>query len=229
MEDNNSLQAEQEAEESKVRGLFPVSWNEVSALWFEIEVSGLTGGVPLMDVCRNHANAILLLGRILFKMEACLEFVLSELEGGSGKEEIPAVARMLVGIAEEDLPLLQRLLAGLQADLQNEYTGSEPGLCISLKEAGPQVLPAMHPVDQQKLIFYLLQLPDGIQKMSGRVQGQAETACCLTHADLLPDGLHCSIGIYGSIFSARAALADKVCYLTEFLGGETDNGYLIME
>lgn len=211
----------------EILGLFPVSWNEVFAVWYEIRVEGLK--VQESEEDQSCANAALLLGRILFKLEERMEYVLSELDSGSENGIVPVTGAMLVGIAEEDEALLSVTLAELQEQFAEEYAGSHKGLCITMKKDQPQALPALHPVDLQKCIFYLMQLPDGVQKMSGVIPGQVETVCHLGSTLLLPDGLHCRIRVGSRLESAGEILADRICYLTEFLGGETDRNTVVSE
>lgn len=227
---------------TSLQALFPVSWNEVSALWYEISIEGLqeTGEGP--DLTNSHAQAASLLGRMLFALEARLEFVLSEMEcpGGNrpiGEDSLSGLkgqAACLVGIAEEDTALLSLVIQELEDQLRQEYAGTDDALCIRVQEKGAGALPAMHPVDQQKAIFYLIQLPSGTQKMSGIQPGQADQSVEMSgiqpgQADLsvslegillLPDGLRISTRVDSHTESAGNFLADKITYLTEFLGGE---------
>ncbi|MDO4489784.1 MAG: hypothetical protein Q4B85_01745 [Lachnospiraceae bacterium] len=202
----------------EVKGILPVTWNEVAALWFEIGVEGLKPAEGEED--QSKANAALLLGRILFKMEETLEFVLSELESCGGRHSVPTEGSMLVGIAEEDEAVLSVLLAALQNTLEEEYRDSLEHFCITLKRTEPQGLPGLHPVDLQKSIFYLIQLPEGVQKTSGARSSRPELLCHVTGVELLPGGLHCSISVGSTSESAGEMLTEKIAYLTEFLGGE---------
>lgn len=200
--------------------LFPVTWNEVSAAWYEIRLDGLH--VMEAGDDQTAANAALLLGRILFTLEERMEYVLSELEAESTGEWAPDKGSMLIGIAEENEPLLSTVLADMQKILTEEYAGSHSGLTVTMKKTEPAALPALNPVDLQKAVFYLIQLPNGVQKMSGQLPGVADTLCCLTGLELLPDGLHYEIRVGSRIETAGVMLAEKIVYLTEFLGGEAE-------
>lgn len=212
---------------TNLQGTLPVSWNEVAALWFEISIDGVMGenGDPDGNVGQTleQAHAAEILGRILFALEERVEFVLSEMECGVAGEAIASLsgqAGLLIGIAEEDVFLLKEVLEELQEQLREEYEGSNENLTILLKEAGPAALPALNPVDQQKTVFYLIQLPLGVQKLSGSKKGQADLFSQVTQILLLPDGLRISIRVDSRTESAGDFLADKITYLTEFLGGE---------
>ncbi len=215
----------------ELKTILPVSWNEVSAVWYRITLEGLKNEKRAGD--RSRGNAALLLGRILFRLEEQLEFVLSELDSHAEEDSVPERASMLIGIAEDDGPVLEKALAGLEMELRQEYT-EEGTLRIEITEEGAGAYPSLHPVAQQKLIFYLIQLPDGILKTEEK-SGQPELYCYLNQAELMPDGFLIRICLGSRLESAGKMLADRILYLTEFLGGESyetaemQYGYTVME
>lgn len=56
--------------------------------------------------------------------------------------------------------------------------------------------------------------------MCGFMDGLVETSCNLGITNLTPKALVGSASVRSSVGSAKKALADKIAYLTEFLGGE---------
>ena len=62
--------------------------------------------------------------------------------------------------------------------------------------------------------------PNGIQKMCGFIEGLVETSCNVGVTRLDEECLTCSTSVRSSAGSAKKALAGKIQYLTEFLGGE---------
>lgn len=195
----------------------PVHWNEVSALWYEIRIEIPKKEEQEAELCQ--ANAALVLGRMLFRMEERLEYALSELETEEGGG-VPAGAWMLVGINQEDEPLLLSLAAELERQLREECGGDQ--ILVGIQRTGPQALPAIHPVDLSKIVFYLVQMPDGMQKTGSCRKGQEKSFCCLHGFGLYPDGLHCRIRVRSDVESAGELIADRICYLTEFLGGSLE-------
>ena len=77
---------------------------------------------------------------------------------------------------------------------------------------------ALEQVSQEKIIFFLVQVPYGIQKMSGSIEGLVETS--INPGILMLNEEECKIvsSVRSSIDSAKDALTAKVCYLSEFLG-----------
>ena len=108
----------------------------------------------------------------------------------------------------------------LQNDWRTEYTGTDEGITVTVKKIGETTEKALEQVSQEKIIFFLVQMPYGIQKMSGSIEGLVETS--INPGILMLNEEECKIvsSVRSSIDSAKDALTAKVCYLSEFLGGD---------
>lgn len=198
----------------------PVRFGAVSGFWYEIKITGLAGGHSGSEIDKNRANANLLAGRLLYRLGQQTEYVLSELEGGEKDNAIPRETRMLLAVDSGDGELLKSSLAQLQEEFSKEYEGSETQIRIEVTSKGAGTEPGLHPTSLQKVIFFLMNVPDGIEKMSGEISGLVQTSSNLGILKLTPEYLEASVSVRSSLGSAKEALADRICYLTEFLGGE---------
>ena len=120
---------------------------------------------------------------------------------------------------EYSLEKLSAYAAAYTEALRKEYTGSDEGITVTVEEEGQGTEPVLHPVSQEKALFFLLNYPNGIQKMCGFIDGLVETSCNVGITKLTPAVLSCSASVRSSVGTAKKALADKIGYLTEFLGG----------
>ena len=127
---------------------------------------------------------------------------------------------MLLAVDSGDGELLKSSLAQLQEEFSKEYEGSETQIRIEVTSKGAGTEPGLHPTSLQKVIFFLMNVPDGIEKMSGEISGLVQTSSNLGILKLTPEYLEASVSVRSSLGSAKEALADRICYLTEFLGGE---------
>lgn len=198
----------------------PVKYQEAEGVKYEITVSGLLGGHSGAEIDKNRANATLLLGRFLFEARERGQYVLAELEGGQKDNAIPRMARALVLTDRDTGAELQKLAGEFTENLRKEYTGSDEGITVSVEEKGEGQEPVLHPVSMEKILFFLLHYPNGIQKMCGYMEGLVEISCNLGITRLTPESLQCSASVRSSVATEKKALADKIAYLTEFLGGE---------
>ena len=108
----------------------------------------------------------------------------------------------------------------LQEQLREEYTGSDENITFEITEKGTATAEVLHPTSQEKIVFYLQNVPFGIQKMSGTIKGLVETSSNIGILRLDRDELFASSSVRSSVDAACSALSDKIEYLTEFLGGD---------
>ena len=106
-----------------------------------------------------------------------------------------------------------------QADLRHEYLGTDEGITLTLVKEGAATEPVLHPVSMEKVLFFLVQMPDGITKRSGSIPGLVETSMNLGILRLTPEALEASGSLRSAVESGKDALAERLEYLTEFLGG----------
>ena len=198
----------------------PVRYQEETNEKWKITVSGLAGGHSGAEIDKNRANATLLLARFLKEAKEQGAYAISELKGGLKDNAIPRTANALILAGKEDGNAIAAYAKVFTEALKKEYTGSDEGICVTVEAQGIGTEPVLHPVSQEKVLFFLLQYPNGIQKMCGFMDGLVETSCNLGITNLTPKALVGSASVRSSVGSAKKALADKIAYLTEFLGGE---------
>ena len=198
----------------------PVRYQEETNEKWKITVSGLAGGHSGAEIDKNRANATLLLARFLKEAKEQGAYAISELKGGLKDNAIPRTAQALILAGKEDGTAIAAYAKVFTEALKKEYTGSDEGICVTVEAQGIGTEPVLHPVSQEKVLFFLLQYPNGIQKMCGFMDGLVETSCNLGITNLTPKALVGSASVRSSVGSAKKALADKIAYLTEFLGGE---------
>lgn len=197
----------------------PVRYQEYTDKKWKITVSGLMGGHSGAEIDKNRANATMLLARFLYEARERAEYSISELAGGQKDNAIPRKAEALVLTDEANGAALADYAQTFTETLRKEYTGSDEGITVTVEPAGEGTEPVLHPVSQEKVLFFLLHYPNGIQKMCGFIDALVETSCNLGITELTPTALKGSASVRSSVKTAKKALADKIAYLTEFLGG----------
>lgn len=198
----------------------PVKYRNASGQLYEIQIHGLKGGHSGAEIDKNRANANKLAGRMLYYLKKKIGFELAELEGGQKDNVIPRECRLILVVQPEEAELLKSALSKLEGDLRKEYAGSDEGIAISAEFLEEAEVGVLHPVSREKVIFFLMNLPNGVQKMSGSIPGLVETSCNLGILRLEDEALYSCSSIRSSVNSAKKAVAQQVEYLTEFLGGD---------
>lgn len=198
----------------------PVKYRNASGCLYEVKIHGLQGGHSGMEIGKNRANANILMGRFLYGLKEQLSYELAELEGGQKDNVIPRECSCALLIQPEDTEILKDYACRLTAELRKEYSGSDAGISVSVEFQEETQIGVLHPVSQEKVLFYLMNVPNGVQKMSGNIPGLVETSTNLGAARLEDEVFYASCGVRSSVNSAKYAVSDKIEYLTEFLGGD---------
>ena len=184
----------------------------------QVKVCGLMGGHSGAEIDKKRANANVLMGRFLYSLQQETAYEIISLAGGQKDNAITreADAELLV----EDINSVKACAEKLQKGFREEYAGTDEGITVEITDLGVASAKVLHPTSREKVLFFLMEVPFGIQKMSGSIDGLVETSTNIGIVKLGEDEFLGSSSVRSSVEAAGAALSDKICYLTEFLGGE---------
>ncbi len=196
----------------------PVQRVEAEGQKAAVKITGLMGGHSGAEIDKKRANANVLMGRFLYSLQKETAYEIISLAGGQKDNAITreADAELLV----EDVNAVKACAEKLQKGFREEYAGTDEGITIEITDLGAASAKVLHPTSREKVLFFLMEVPFGIQKMSGSIDGLVETSTNIGIVKLGEDEFLGSSSVRSSVEAAGAALSDKICYLTEFLGGE---------
>ena len=186
----------------------PVQRVEASGEKVSIKITGLTGGHSGAEIHKNRASIC--------------GYALKDLEGGLKDNAIPRECTAALLVLPEEVSLVTSQAEKMQAAFREEYAGSDENITIQVTKEGNEDAEVLHPTSQEKVIFFLMNFPFGVKKMSGTIEGLVETSCNPGIMKLYRDELFVQTSIRSSVGSAKEALSHKIQYLSEFLGGEYD-------
>lgn len=198
----------------------PVEYQETEGYVAEVVIDGLTGGHSGAEIDKNRANANKLMGRFLYELGQKAAFSIMELEGGTKDNAITRKSRALLVVNPEDKSILEEYAAAYQKDLRKEYSGTDAGINVMTAFQGEKTVSALTMISKEKVVFFLMNVPYGIEKMSGEIDGLVETSNNIGILKLTEKEMTASCGVRSSVGSAKLYVSEKIQYLTEFLGGE---------
>ena len=198
----------------------PVLRTDAEGEKLQIKICGLMGGHSGSEIDKKRANANVLMGRFLYGLKREAYYEIISLAGGQKDNAITRESLCEILVSEEDIAAVKAYAARVQDGLREEYSGSDNGISVQITEAGHESVQVLHPTSREKILFYLMEIPFGIQKMSSNIEGLVETSTNIGIVRLSEDEFFASSGVRSSVEAARDALSDKIQYLTEFLGGE---------
>lgn len=166
----------------------PLDWQSNQASACRIRVSGLRGGHSGVDIDKNHANANVLLARVLAEIYAQVPFALGSWRGGELRNVITREAEAVIVLDEATAKALLEPIAAVIADEWAEETQ----LCIEVL-AAENMLQAASLESTQQALDLLMAVPNGVLRMSPDFEGVVETSSNLGEVRTGADGLliHC--------------------------------------
>ncbi len=193
----------------------------------KVSLMGMLGGHSGIDIVNHRANATKLLGRLLFDLRELTSFGLVHMQGGFKDNVIPREAYAELLIVSEDANELQEgfnnlknHVANIMKNYKEEYSASEPDLAYEVEDMGEDTFDVMHPASFEKMIFMLINMPNGVQVMSSHIDGLVESSLNMGIFKTEADRVELFTSVRSSLSNYKYFLSNRLNYLTSFLGGD---------
>lgn len=199
----------------------PLDRMPMDGVLYELSLTGLYGGHSGAEIDKNRVNAVYAMTRLLFEAREQVEFALLDFHGGLKDNAIPREAYASVVLLEEDTALFTKLIAELTEKYKNELASIEPDFAVQITAKEASAFPVLTPVSFEKLLFFLMQAPNGVQRMSGDIEGLVESSLNLGIFEVREEEAEFNFALRSSSKTYKYFMRDKVEYLIDFLGGES--------
>ena len=199
----------------------PVSYRNMEGVGVLLTLCGLSGGHSGSEIDKEHANAVIELGRILSGLSGELSFGIAGLCGGLKDNAIPRKAEASLVASQKDIGRLKEAVGEITKCLQKEYALSEPDLTVEISILEEKTYDALDGDSMKRVLFYLRHVPNGVCHMSMALKGLVETSLNAGIMKLCQDGFFIESSVRSSVESRKQDLADQLKGLSEFLGGKT--------
>lgn len=199
----------------------PMERMEKEVLVYQLNIDGLKGGHSGCEIDKERANANVIAGRVLFEINQKSPAMLICVSGGLKDNAIPRKSVMEIGIDAENAEKLEKIIRQIEKAIQNEYQSSDPDLYINMKRLDICKKEVLTEDSMKKLIFALINMPNGIQRMSMDVQGLVETSLNLGILKMEKNKAELTYSLRSSVESAKQYLASRSTEFIEFIGGKT--------
>jgi dipeptidase D len=143
---------------------------------YELKVSNLRGGHSGIDIDKQRANALKLLGRCLAALDEVVGVKIAEISGGSAHNAIPRDARAKICLAGEQFEKAKGVLEELGGRFKDEFEQTDGDITVTLEGAGSEGCSAMSAEASRRLIDLLMALPFGVNRFSQEFEGVVETS-----------------------------------------------------
>lgn len=183
---------------------------------YEIFIGGLKGGHSGMEIVKQRANAVKLLGRLLDKISSEHQIKLASICGGAKHNAIAREASAVIVCQELNLSELSKIAAEMADIFKNEYSKEDPDIVIEVNQAAAERSMSIN--DTRMLIDYITVVPDGVQTVSREIQGLVVSSLNLGVLETKDEQIVFVHSIRSSVRSLRDEIALRVQHIAKLCG-----------
>ncbi|MCR5700670.1 MAG: aminoacyl-histidine dipeptidase [Lachnospiraceae bacterium] len=193
----------------------------------ELSVSDLVGGHSGCEIDKGRANANKILGRALYELSEKVDFCIVGLWGGKKDNAIPIQANAIIGLSDDNaINTLEDILEKLNQELKKEYLKVDENITLFSKRIANIKSDAMSKAftesSRDKIITYLMCVPNGIQNMSMSVPGLVETSLNLGILETKENHLFAQHSVRSSVSTRKEYVVKQLQSLAIALGGKVE-------
>lgn len=204
-------------------GTLPVLRMSVEGTALKVIIHKLKGGHSGAEIHKSRVNATILMARLLMELKEENSFLLLSMEGGEKENAIPSYCEATIIVKEEEVDFLTAKIEKQYKIYQKEFLTAEPDMQITAKVLETSSYLAIHPISFEKILFALIQAPNGVLTMSADIDGLVETSLNLGVFKITEEEANFYYSVRSSVYSAKHFVSEKLQYLFEFLGGNCES------
>lgn len=180
---------------------------------YRIEVNGLKGGHSGLEINSGRANAIKLLARILYSFIDESTFYLESIDGGERPNAIPCNCEAIIYVEEKNKDIIMDVINKMRKNFIREYMNIDENIKIKIERNKQKKQNIINFNDTKKIIYALMIMPNGVQKMSPNLEAQVQTSINLAQVKSSNNIIEITSNARSSIESEKF----EVCYMIEAL------------
>lgn len=197
----------------------PIRYKEKEGELYKLVVCGFKGGHSGTDIDKNRGNANIIMGRLLHYLRDNVKFSICSISGGFQDNAICRENSAEIIVQSDDCSNFEDIIDAFEETIRNEFRATEDNIQIYCEDLMRCSRPALTNKTQERVIFLLNTVPDGIQRMSPEIDGLVQTSLNLGMMRLTNEKFSITFAVRSSIRSEKKALCAKLRYLTETIGG----------
>lgn len=199
----------------------PLKREKTDGIRVTVDVKGLQGGHSGVEIDKGRANACMLLGRTLYRLKEDFDFALISVSGGWKDNAIPRAATAELFVKDFDVAeKMKTVLSEVEAIYAKEYSLTDPAVVLQLSMDKETVTESVMSEDTtKKVIAMLVNLPNGIQRMSYDIEGLVQTSLNLGILKTDESEVSAAFAVRSSVETEKAELVSRISSLMGIFGG----------
>ena len=203
---------------ANVHVFFDIKKEAAKGKFLKITVGGLLGGHSGIEINKQRANSIKLLGRILYNIKQNETINIVEISGGSKHNAIAKDAYAV--IAAENTEAVLKIVEKMTADFKNEYRAVDKLLTVTANETQNSSGQMFTKELTLNLIDFMASIPNGVQYMSMEIHGLVQTSLNNGVLEELDGKIKFTTSVRSSVKRALDEIVDILRIQAERCGAE---------
>ncbi len=199
----------------------PTKRKKAAGKMVEINIKGLKGGHSGIEINSGRINANILAGRILDFAKTVCDFEMIDICGGDKGNAIPLACKIRLVVPESEA-FAERLQSYFEVIKQEYADGEEKGIKMTAEVLDDGEYDVIDSAISEKLIYILLTTPNGVQKMSEKIEGLVETSLNLGILNTEADEITMLFTLRSNKKSALEFLEKKMKTFVSVIEGEVE-------
>ena len=187
----------------------------------KISVSGLAGGHSGMDIHKNRAHSIKLIGVILAELASRFSVLIKSINGGMKVNAIPREAFLDAALLKNELAKAKELVGKFQEQFLSDFRLTDPKLQVVIEEVDGGSCEFLDELSKQRLISTLQLFPNGVLAMSSELASLVNSSCNLGVVETTKDEIVFSAMPRGAAKYYNERVENAVLSLGKLTGAET--------
>lgn len=205
-----------------VNWTLPIERSLAQGIQVTLTISGLTGGHSGMEIGKEGANAVVLLGKLLFELQKNIEFSIFSVFGGTQSNAIPVAAQAELLIKKQEGSLAKQTVLQLEREWRRSFDETDPSLCVLFSVGEEQKKLCFTNHCKARLIFLLYHYPYGVVSRDVAFHNMVRTSLNLGKLECSEQEIRGVFCVRSNIEAEKQDLINRLISLTEEMGGHVE-------
>ncbi len=194
----------------------PVTRRAVYGPCIRLTVEGLQGGHSGVEIHKNRANANMVMGQLLARVQKLMPLCITKFSGGAKDNTIPRSCQVTLVAMGTHLERINEITEAMQQELRQQY--DEPEAVVRGDDVDALGGNALSTEDTARVIGLLNAVPNGVQSWSGDIDGLVQTSLNLGVAEL-QDEMKLTFAVRSSVNREKRELLNQLQAIAQEYGG----------
>ena len=203
----------------------PIEWDKLpkNKELYTLTVDGLIGGHSGVDIDKGRGNSNKIIGRVLDRLIGVTDIELQDIIGGSKSNAIPRFASAVVGISSDKIEAVQNKIIEIENELKYELSSKDKDIELRLEKLAGNKDEVFSKSTREKIIKALMLLPNGVQTMSGDIEGLVESSNNLGVVNTTENTVTIELAMRSSVGSLKTYIANQIRLISETIGTQWES------